>query len=115
MNYQGPDDKGIYVAIDVETTGLSTRTGGRIIEIGAVALNNGKLGAEFQSLVNPGVAIPASAQRIHGISSAMLQDRPVPEHAFSRLWEFIGTSTLIAHNAVFDMAFLHSEFSRQGA
>lgn len=115
MNYQGPDDKGIYVAIDVETTGLSTRTGGRIIEIGAVALNNGKLGAEFQSLVNPGVAIPASAQRIHGISSAMLQDRPVPEHAFSRLREFIGTSTLIAHNAVFDMAFLHSEFRRQGA
>jgi len=103
-----------YIAVDVETTGLSPRYGARVIEIAAVALNDDGLAAEFQSLINPGVNIPKVVQRVHGITNTALQGRPPPEYVFSQFREFIGSATLIAHNAAFDMAFLGAEFRRQG-
>lgn len=105
---------GDYIAVDVETTGLSPRYGARIIEIAAVALNYDSLAAEFQSLVDPGVSVPVAVQRINNITDAVLQGQPGPEYVFNLFREFIGTNTLIAHNAVFDMGFLRAEFRRQG-
>ena len=106
------EEKMSLVAIDVETTGLSARSGGRIIEVGAVVVENGTLGEEFNSLVNPGVKIPGSATRIHGITNTMLRHQPPPNSVFRQLQKFMGRSTLIAHNAAFDMAFLRAEFTR---
>ncbi|MFW8602363.1 PolC-type DNA polymerase III [Desulfobacterota bacterium M19] len=105
---------GNYVAVDVETTGLSPRYGARVIEIAAVVLQHNSPAVEFQSLVDPGVPVPAVVQRINNITDAVLQGQPKPEDVFTQLREFIGTNTLIAHNAVFDMGFLRAEFSRQG-
>ncbi len=102
-----------YIAIDVETTGLSPRHGGRVIELAAVALEDNDLGEEFQSLINPGVHVPKVVQRIHGITDAALQGQPPPEYVFRQFQAFIGTGTLIAHNAPFDMGFLRAEFKRQ--
>ena len=103
-----------YIAVDVETTGLSPRYSARIIEIAAVALKNNGLAEEFQSLINPGVNIPKVVQRVHGITNAALRGQPPPEYVFRQFREFIGSDTLIAHNAPFDMGFLRAEFSRQG-
>jgi DNA polymerase-3 subunit epsilon len=61
------------VAFDVETTGLSPHRGHRVIEIGAVRVLNGKFGEEFHSLIDCGGRISMSAQRIHGITPAMLR------------------------------------------
>ncbi len=101
-----------YIAVDVETTGLSPRYGARIIEIAAVSLTGGT--AEFQSLINPGVAIPENARRVHGISNNSLRGQPGPDYVYGQLREFIGDGTLIAHNAGFDMVFLRAEFKRCG-
>ena len=55
-----------------------------------------------------------SAQRIHGITPAMLRGQPPPAVAFAAFRDFIGRSPLAAHNAPFDMSFLQHEFGRLG-
>ncbi|HPK52861.1 MAG TPA: 3'-5' exonuclease [Smithellaceae bacterium] len=103
---------GKFVFIDVETTGLDHRKGHRIIEIGAVAMKNNQIEAEYQSLIHVDVAIPRYVSKVHGITNEMLTDQPKPENVFPELKEFLADSILIAHNAKFDMGFLRSEFNR---
>ena len=103
-----------YVIIDVETTGLSPHRGDRVIEVGAIALENDCEAEEFHSLVKIQEQIPIAAQMIHGISNEMLDGWPEPEEVFQRLKTFIAKSTLVAHNAQFDINFLRYEFSRLG-
>ena len=46
-----------YVVIDVETTGISVQRGGRVIEVGAVAVEQGVVVAEFDTLIDAGALI----------------------------------------------------------
>ena len=103
-----------HVVFDTETTGLWPRRGHRIIEIGAVAVENGVMVGEFVSLIDAGVGIPVENQAIHGISEEMLEGQPKPEEIFPRFAAFITNSVLVAHNASFDVGFLRHEFSRLG-
>jgi DNA polymerase-3 subunit epsilon len=105
---------GEVVAFDVETTGLSPHRGHRVIEIGAVRIVNGAFAEEFHSLIDCGGSISMSAQRIHGITPAMLHGQPQPAAVFAAFRAFIGQVPLAAHNAPFDMSFLRKEFSRLG-
>ena len=102
------------VAFDVETTGMSPSRGHRIIEIGAVRIIGGELREEFHSLIDCGESVSIAAQRIHGITKAMLHGQPQPVEVYSRFRAFIGKATLAAHNARFDLSFLRNEFSRLG-
>lgn len=106
--------EGEIIAIDVETTGLSPHMGHRVIEIGAVRIVNGSLAEEFHHLIDCGAAVSMSAQRIHGITPALLRGQPQPAIAFAAFRDFIGPSALVAHNARFDMSFLRNEFGRLG-
>lgn len=103
-----------FIAVDVETTGLSTRKGDRIIEIGAVVVRSLNITEEFSSLVDSGVPIPASSRQVHGITEDMLFGQPKPEEAFYKFKCFIGDTILVAHNARFDMGFLRNEYNRLG-
>lgn len=102
------------VIVDVETTGLSVQRGGRVIEVGAVAVENGIVVAELDTLIDSGSAISYGAYRVHGISEAMLYGKPQPDQVWSRFREFIGGSLLVAHNAPFDSAFIRHEFALLG-
>jgi len=102
-----------FVVLDVETTGLSPRVGHRIIEIGAVCLENGVETCAFHSLINCGCKIPPAAQRVHGICDAMLCDQPPPSMVYPQFHQFIEGAMLVAHNARFDLAFLRHEFDKQ--
>jgi len=104
-----------YVAIDVETTGLSPRNGHHIIEIGAVAIEDGRMTEEFESLVKVEKKIPQKVQRIHGISNEMLLNQPKLDEIFPQLRFFLKNSIIIAHNAWFDMNFLRHEAKRLSA
>ena len=103
-----------YVAFDVETTGLSPKNGDRVIEIGAVAIENQSIVAEFSSLINTGRKIPWRVQQVHGITDEMLYDKPRPDEVLPEFYKFIGESILIAHNASFDIGFLKHEFALLG-
>jgi DNA polymerase III subunit epsilon len=103
-----------YVAFDVETTGLFVEKGHRIIEIGAVAVAEDQMGAEFQSLVCCTAPISKEARRIHGIAPEMLAGQPGAKEVMSVFRDFLAGSTLVAHNAPFDIGFLLHECARAG-
>ncbi len=101
------------VVLDFETTGLST-TVDRIIEIGAVRLENGEITGELSLLCNPGVPLSPKIIEITGISDLMLRDQPPPAEGVKKLLKFIGDCAVAAHNAPFDLGFLQAECSRMG-
>lgn len=103
-----------HVVFDVETTGLSPSRGDRIIELGAIAVENEDIVGEFHTLIYAGKQIPCAVRRIHGITNDMLIGKPRPEEAFPQFREFINNSILVAHNAQFDVRFLRYEFARLG-
>ena len=102
------------VVVDTETTGLSVKNGGRVIEIGAVAVENGQIVAELTTLINTGTAISYGAFRVHGISGDMLMGKPNPAEVWPWFLEFAGESLLVAHNAPFDRAFVRHELKLLG-
>ncbi len=99
---------------DLEATGLYTSRGDRITEIGAVKLSGNKLCGIFQTLVNPGRKIPDKIVEITGITNEMVAGKPVISQVLPLFADFIGDDMLVAHNAKFDMSFLHYELKECG-
>ncbi len=105
------------IAFDTETTGLSWDQDDRIIELGAVELiNHVPTGETFQAYINPGRPVSEATIRITGITDDDLKDRPGFEDPsiVEAFLAFIGTSTLVAHNAAFDRGFLNMELIKCG-
>ena len=103
-----------YVAIDVETSGISPLRGSRVIEVAAVELRTGEIVSEFVSLINVVCDIHPGAARVHGITRRMLRGSPEPEEVWRGFLEFVRNSPLIAHNASFDLGFVRYELGRLG-
>jgi DNA polymerase-3 subunit epsilon len=93
------------VAIDLETTGLSPLVD-RIIEIAAVKITPRYDIEVFHQLINPMTDISAANSAIHGLNNTDLKDAPTLKRPMKMLWDFVGRSPLLAHNALFDGSFL---------
>ncbi len=103
------------IVLDTETTGLATKDGHRIIEIGCVELiNKIKTGNHFHTYVNPQRPVESSAFAIHGISNEFLQDKPMFSSIAYDFVAFIGNSKLVIHNAPFDTQFINHELALLG-
>ena len=102
-----------FVAFDLETTGLSSKTD-TIIEIGAVILQNGKELDRFQTFVDPGRTLDRKIVELTGISDDMLKDAPTIEEILPKFLEFVGNRVLVAHNSDFDTGFIRAACQRQG-
>ena len=103
------------VVLDTETTGLNPDDGDRIVEIGCVELlNHLPTGEEFHTYINPGMTMPESALKIHGLSDEFLRDKPGISDVLDAFLDFLGSSTLVIHNAEFDLKFLRREISVVG-
>jgi DNA polymerase-3 subunit epsilon len=103
------------VMLDTETTGLEWRQGERVIEIGCVELISRKLtGRHFHCYLNPGRAIGAGAQAVHGLTDEFLADKPKFAAIAEELLEFVRDAELIIHNAPFDVGFLDNELALVG-
>ena len=98
------------IVLDTETTGLSTKNGHRIIEIGCLELVNRRItGREFHRFLNPDRDIDEGAERVHGISRADLDTAPRFPEVVDEFLAFIKDAELIIHNASFDVGFLDHE------
>jgi len=101
------------IVLDTETTGLSPQTGDRLVEIGCVELiNHLPSGRHFHQYINPQRDMPEEAFRVHGLSAAFLNDKPLFADVVDDFLEFIGDGKLVIHNAPFDMGFLNHELER---
>ena len=99
-----------FIILDTETTGLEVQQGHRIIEIGAVLLNDRKKSEEhFHTYLNPSRLIDEEASKVHGIMNEDLIDKPYFEDVAEEFLEFVDGSTLVIHNAAFDVGFLNNE------
>ena len=104
------------IVLDTETTGLDPEEGHRIVEIGCVELiNRVKTGGSYHTYVNPKRDMPRQAFAVHGISSEFLEDKPLFEDVYKDFINYISDSTLIIHNAKFDLKFLNAELKRVDA
>lgn len=103
------------ICFDTETTGLDPDKGDRLLEIGCVELiDNKRTGKYFHEIINPERDIPEEVVKIHGISNDKVKDKPTFKDIVEEFIKFVGNSTLVAHNAPFDMKFLNSEFDLLG-
>lgn len=100
-----------FTVFDVETTGLDPQKGHKIIEIAGVRVENGKILEEsaFVSLVNPERSIPWEAKQVNKIEETEVAAAETIDAVLPRFLEFAKGSTLVAHNAEFDMGFLAKE------
>lgn len=101
------------IVFDIETTGLKPEEGHRIIQIGAVELvGHIPTGRTYMALIDPGRDIDPAAEAVHGISRAMLRDKPPFDAVVEDFLSFIEDAPLVAHNAEFDRNFLNAELER---
>jgi len=103
------------VVIDTETTGLSYKTGDRIIEVGCVELiNHVATNKSLQFYCKTDKEISEGAQRVTGITNKFLSDKKYFNDHCDELLRFIDNDPLIIHNADFDVGFINNELSLLG-
>lgn len=100
-------NKNIFVAIDVETTGLSPFAN-ELIEVSAIKYEGNKKIDTFSTLIRPRVPIPYYITKITGITNDMVKNAPEVEQVMPELIRFVGDSAIVAHNANFDYKFIQN-------
>lgn len=111
LNERGESLDDSYVVFDLETTGFSSKND-KIIEIGAVKIQNGKIVDRFSEFVNPEKSIPYKITELTGISNDMVKDSETIETILPKFLEFCKGSVLVAHNATFDTGFIKNNCRR---
>ena len=103
------------VVLDTETTGFEPSEGHRIVEIGAVELDNHMpTGRVYHQYINPQRLMPKEAFEVHGLGDDFLRDKPVFKAIGQAFVDFIGDAKLVIHNAAFDIKFLNHELKQIG-
>lgn len=104
---------GPIVVVDVETNGLS-HVRGRVIEVAAIRMEQGRKVREVNTLVDPGTELPQFITNLTGITSADVRSAPTFAQIAEELYELIDGAVFVAHNVRFDYSFLKQEFKRLG-
>ena len=112
-NSKNQDIEQTYVVFDLETTGISAAKQ-KIIEIGAVKVENGQIVDRFSTFVNPMRPIPFSIEQLTGINDGMVLDAPVIDTILPEFMKFCEGAVMVAHNADFDMGFIKLNCKQQG-
>lgn len=100
------------IVLDTETTGIDTRLGNRILEIGCVEIIDRRVtGNRYHQYINPERDSEEGALDVHGITTAFLADKPVFADVVDDFLNFIRGAELVIHNAPFDVGFLDYELN----
>ncbi|NLL76518.1 MAG: PolC-type DNA polymerase III [Clostridiales bacterium] len=110
---KGQDFDSTFVVFDIETTGFSP-VNNRIIEIGAVKVENGQIADRYSTFVNPDVPIPFEIEKLTSINDDMVMGAPMIDVILPQFLEFCQDAVLVAHNANFDMSFIMENIRRLG-
>lgn len=105
--------EGPVVFVDIETNGLN-HVKGRVIEVGVVRVEGGKVTATFNKLIDPETPIPYYITNLTGITDHDVADAPTFGQVAEELYEIMDGALFVAHNVRFDYSFLKQEFARVG-
>ncbi|WP_047152590.1 ATP-dependent DNA helicase DinG [Aneurinibacillus tyrosinisolvens] len=103
-----------FLVVDFETTGNRPKDGDKIIQIGAVLLENGEIVDRFATLVNPQMEIPPFIEKLTGITDEMVAGAPLIEDALPALLKMLSGAAFVAHNVFFDLSFLQNALTDAG-
>lgn len=104
-----------FAVVDVETTGMRASGDDRITDIAVVVVHGARRELVYESLVNPGVPIPARIQALTGITDRMVQSAPTFDQVADDVVQALAGRVFVAHNARFDWAFVSAEVRRARA
>lgn len=102
-----------YIALDIETTGLVPEVD-KIIEIGAIKIENGEMIETFQSLINPKIEITSKIVELTGITDDMIKGSPEVLEVLKDYMTFAGELPILGHNIIFDYSFLKCNYKEMG-
>lgn len=102
-----------FCIVDTETTGMRAAFS-RIIDIGIIRVENGKVVKRYETLIHPGVSIPWRITSITGLSNEDLAGAPPFEDVALEIEEMLEGAVFVAHNVAFDYSFVQNEFKRIG-
>ena len=103
------------IVLDTETTGISTKEGHRIVEIGCIELENLiPTKNSFHCYLNPERKVSEKALEVHGYTDEFLAKQKKFNEIGEQFLEFIKDKRLIIHNADFDLGHLNNELSILG-
>ena len=103
------------IVLDTETTGISTKEGHRIVEIGCIELDNLiPTKNTFHCYLNPERKVSAKAFEVHGYTDDFLSKQKKFKEISEEFLSFIKDKRLIIHNAEFDLSHLNNELSILG-
>ncbi len=94
-----------FVVFDLETTGLNKEIN-KIIEIGAVKIQNGDIVDRYSTFINPNEKLSEEIINLTNITDDMLEGARLEDEVLSEFFEFFKDSVLVAHNANFDVGFI---------
>ena len=98
------------VILDTETTGLSTKEGHRIVEIGCIEVDNLiPTKKKFHCYLNPQRKVSEKAYQVHGYSDEFLSKQKKFVEVVDEFLAFIKDRRLVIHNAEFDLSHLNNE------
>ena len=100
--------------IDFETTGATPAQGARATEVAICLLEGGRIVDRYASLMNAGVRIPSFITQLTGITNEMVAAAPAADAVMREAAAFVGSRTMVAHNAAFDRQFWRSELAHCG-
>ena len=103
------------VVLDLEATGLDVKRD-RVVQAAAIAMLGSRILEEprLDQLVNPGIPIPESATRIHGLADPDVADAPPFAEVAEVLRMTLSGRVVIGHHIGFDLAILRNEAARAG-
>lgn len=105
-----------FVVVDLETTGIDPATD-RILQMAAIVIDGtGRIVESFDTVVKPEYPeeYTHGAEHIHGISQAEVANGMPLRQALTQLADITRGKHFTAHNAPFDIGFLHAESQRVG-
>jgi len=103
------------IVLDTETTGISTKEGHRIVEIGCIELDNQiPTKNKFHCYLNPERKVSEKAYEVHGYSDEFLSKQKKFTEIVEEFLKFIENKTLIIHNSEFDISHLNNELTLLG-
>ena len=103
------------IILDTETTGLSTKEGHRIVEIGCIELDNlVPTQNRFHCYLNPERKVSEKAFKVHGYTDEFLSKQKRFDQIVDEFLNFIKEKRLIIHNAEFDLSHLNNEMKILG-